>query len=141
LEPREFFPKTVDPDALRDKSIEVLLDLTKQMITLSTGFIALTITFRKDILGATHHGQTAILGAAWISFILCIVGGLLLLMALAGNLGSAAIHSDPAVRSDQSPSVATVFARNIRVFLLVQAFLFVVGVALSVVYGFTSLYS
>jgi hypothetical protein len=35
----------------------------------------------------------------------------------------------------------TIFASNTRMFSNVQALLFVVGVALSVVYGFTSLYS
>lgn len=91
-----------DWEALRDKSFEVLLDLTKQMITLSTGFIALTITFRKDILGAAHHGQTAILGSAWIAFILCVVAGLGVLLTGAGNLGHA---SQPAASPPGEPNV------------------------------------
>jgi hypothetical protein len=107
------------------KATDLFQDATKQMITLSTGFIALTITFTKDIIGA-DHGQTAILGIAWVSFILSVMTGVLVLMLMAGNLGLRGRSTALMPR--------TVWISN------VQALFFVLGLVLGVAYGITSLY-
>ena len=72
------------------KAFELAADVTKQMITLSTGVIALTVAFSKDFLlvsPATVQGQTAIavaapwgaklsLAIAYVCFLICIGLGL-----------------------------------------------------------------
>lgn len=113
-----------DLDARRSKSFDFAQELTKQLITLSTGIIALTITFRKDIVGANGDGETALLEIAWIALILCIVFGVGVLMTLAGNLESKA---------------PTIYASNTKMFATAQVLTFIGGVALIVAYGFTAL--
>jgi hypothetical protein len=75
-----------DLDSRRAKSFDFAQELTKQLITLATGIIALTITFRKEVVGPSGHGETALLEIAWIALILTVVFGVGVLMTLAGNL-------------------------------------------------------
>jgi hypothetical protein len=97
-------------------------DVTKQLITLSTGVVALTITFSKDILGgvsderikalffAWEVKETHLLAGAWLVYLLSIIFGIVTLMTLTGNLERS--------RSD------SVYAGNIRLFSGVQIVLF-----------------
>ncbi|MDF3071044.1 MAG: hypothetical protein K0R38_6645 [Polyangiaceae bacterium] len=67
------------------KAIDIVVELAKQLITLSTGVIAITISLAKDIFA----GQTAGLGyliASWIAYLFCITFGVWVLMAIAGVL-------------------------------------------------------
>ena len=113
-----------DLDASRSKSFDFTQELTKQLITLSKGVIALTITFRHDIVGA-GHGTTALLGIAWIAFILCVVSGVGVMMTLAGNL--------------DGPGPHTIYAGNTKFFASAQVVTFVAGIAMTIAYGFTAL--
>jgi len=100
-------------------------DVTKQLITLSTGVIALTITFSKDILGgvsdervrilffAWEVKETHLLAGAWLVYLVSMIFGIATLMTLTGNL----------VRGS-SPSV---YAINIVLLSSVQIVLFLVA--------------
>ena len=75
---------TVDPRV--DKAFEFAKDSTKQLITLSTGIVALTITFAKDILGGVPAGPRRLLFAAWVVYLISIICGRWTLLALTGSL-------------------------------------------------------
>lgn len=53
---------------------EAYYRLVDLIITLSTGAVALSVTFRTSLSG--QHGNTAWLKISWIAFILAIVAGL-----------------------------------------------------------------
>jgi len=69
-----------------EKSFDFAADLVKQLITLSTAVIAITITFAKDIIGVASSGNNFLLVSAWVSFFLTILFGVWALMALTGTL-------------------------------------------------------
>jgi hypothetical protein len=110
-------------DDRRGKSFNFAQDLTKQLITLATAVIALTITFHTDV--AAGDGETMLLASAWIAFILCVVFGVGVLMTLTGNLE----------RAREQP---TVYAPNTVLLAKAQVLAFVAGMALTVVYGLTA---
>jgi hypothetical protein len=68
------------------KAFDFAADLTKQLITLSTAIITLTVTFSKDIINLYDSTIRYLLVLSWISFIISILMGILTLMALTGNL-------------------------------------------------------
>lgn len=99
----------------RDKSFDFATDTTKQLITLSTAVLALTITFAKDILGgnAPRYCPTDLVGqfpytvgdpdrgllaATWILYLISIVFGVLTMQALTHRIASGGSVDDKAVR-------------------------------------------
>ena len=84
----------------RSKAFDFALESTKQMIALSTGVLAITITFLKDGAG----GGVADVGAlkvAWLLFLLSVVFGLLTLMGLTGELESPPDGKQPSIYDKQ----------------------------------------
>ena len=62
-------------------------ELAKQLITLSTGILALSITFIKDILKNTNASIiTWSLKVSWITYLLSITFGIWTMMALTGTI-------------------------------------------------------
>ena len=69
------------------KAFDFAADSTKQLITLSTGMIALTITFKKEIIrGDLTTGAKCVLSGAWFAYAMAIIFGLWTLLALTGTL-------------------------------------------------------
>src|SRR5205823_6502566 len=74
------------PDT-QDKAFSFAQELVKQVITLSSGIITISITFNKDFVGANApHGAKNLLAVSWIFFILSVICGVWTLMALTGSL-------------------------------------------------------
>jgi hypothetical protein len=63
-------------------------DSTKQLMTLATGVIALTITFSKEFIGPTPPDFKDYIIWSWILLLISICFGQICLMALTGILGS-----------------------------------------------------
>lgn len=64
-------------------------DLVKQIITLATGVLTITLTFLEKVSGASGPKTAGgWLTAAWIVLIVSILAGLLALMGLTGALAS-----------------------------------------------------
>ena len=83
----------------RHKSFDFATDTTKQLITLSTAVLALTITFAKDILGGTVGDlDRGLLAATWILYLISIVFGVLTMQALTHRIASGGSVDDKAVR-------------------------------------------
>jgi hypothetical protein len=108
-----------------EKAFDFALDATKQLMTLSTAVIALTITFLTDVAKDAPAGTARWLQAAWIGYLVSIGFGVLTLLALTGTLGSR--------KNRASPSI---YAENIVMFSMGQVLSFFAAVALTLVFGF-----
>lgn len=106
------------------KAFDFSADLTKQLITLATGIIALTITFSKDFLLRPNAAPRWIACLAWCFFLVSIAAGILALSALTGNLDA----------KDKTKPL-TIYAPNVLVFSLSQFVTFGIGLLLTIVFG------
>jgi hypothetical protein len=106
------------------KSFDFASDVTKQLITLSTGTIALTITFLKEFAQSTSPLLRQCLSASWLLFLLSVFCGLWTMMALTGSL---------APRDTGGP--ATIRGRNVTVPSILQIVFFLAGLVLTIVFG------
>jgi hypothetical protein len=67
------------------KAVETALELAKQLLTLSSGFIALSVTFMKDIFGNNPLSPCLII-YSWGAFTVSILCGLVQIGALTSLL-------------------------------------------------------
>ena len=107
-----------------EKSFDFAADLSKQLITLASGIIAITVTFSKDIFTGAPVGVENWLIASWIVFFISILGGIWSLMALTGTL-------DP-INKEVKISIQEA---NCRIPALFQIVLFLVGLSLTITYA------
>jgi hypothetical protein len=103
------------------KAFEFATDASKQLITLSTGVIALTVTFNKDFIGQTASGAKAWLVWAWFFFLVSIFFGCWFLYAVAGTFAKI-VHPD-------------LYDVNTRFPAIVQDGAFVIALALTIIFG------
>jgi len=105
------------------KAFEFAQEVTKQVITLSTGVLSLSVTFMKDIIPENEftHGLKSLLAASWIVFSIAILFGILALMAMTGNLSK--------------PSKDGPYSNNIRFFAGLQIITFFIGIVLTVIFA------
>ena len=112
-----------------DKRIEKAFDFaqeaTKQLITLATGVIALTITFLTDVIKTAPAGSASFLQAAWVLYLVSIVFGILTLLMLTGNLERPG--------EGRSPSI---YRGSIVACSIGQVLSFSLAVAFTLVFGF-----
>ena len=107
-------------------------DTTKQIITLSTGIIALTVTFAKEFkVGAGLLTVPLSLQFSWIAFFLSILFAVLTLMAVTGSLSQIDCSTDAATQR----GLADCNASNIRWPAILMIFSFLVGLALTAIAG------
>jgi hypothetical protein len=99
-------------------------ECSKQIITLSTGLLALEITFAKSLLTTVSGAGKWLLGSSWILFLLAVMTGVWTLLALTGSLSAAT-----------SPTQRTIMDSNIRIPAIIQILLFLSGLALTVAFG------
>jgi hypothetical protein len=104
-------------------------DLAKELITLATGILALSITFTKDILKSLPKA-TWLLKSAWMAYLLSILFGICTMMALTGRL----MPTTPLPPGEQST-----FGASVRVFAGLQIIAFLTGTILIIGYGANSL--
>jgi hypothetical protein len=105
-------------------------DLAQQLLTLSTGILALTITFTKDILKGSSRSPIRILKLAWVVYLLSMCCGIWTKMALTGTL----MPLNSATADDR-----LVFKSNVLIPAQLQILTFVLGVILIIVYASLSL--
>lgn len=72
-------------DDQRSKAYDFASDLVKQLISLATGVLTLTLAFYDTFL-KTSTGPTSWMVASWLVFILSIGAGIVALMAQTGAL-------------------------------------------------------
>lgn len=110
-------------------AFEFASDLSKQLITLSTAILALTITFTKDILGVKGKPIHLLL-ISWIFYLVSIFFGIWSLMALTGTLV-------PVDNADSNE--VTELGFNVRLPAALQILTFILSTALIIRYGWISL--
>lgn len=106
-------------------------ELVKQLITLASGILALSITFTKDVL-KTFPKSTILLKVSWLVYLLSICFGIWAMMAFTGMVFEVAIHGVSAdVTSEKYGSSV--------IPLLAQISSFILATALLIAFGFRSL--
>lgn len=107
-----------------EKAFDFANDLTKQLISLSTGIIALTITFSTNIISAETGEFNRWIISAWIMFLFSIFFGVWTLMALTGTLEPKHGAAKPSIRGI-----------NVILPSQLQILTFIVGMALTIIYA------
>ncbi|MGH2560808.1 MAG: hypothetical protein ACRDJH_17225 [Thermomicrobiales bacterium] len=97
-------------------------DTTKQLLTLSTAILTLTVTFQADIVENQHATTIDLLTAAWIAYLVSIIFGLGTLMTLTGTLAATGDN-------------ASINSRQIRIPAILQAITFLIATALVAWFG------
>jgi hypothetical protein len=109
------------------KSFDFAADLVKQLISLSTGIIALTITFSKDFLQSGSAPSAKDLAmVAWCIFVLSILCGIWALMAMTGTLDQ---------KPGGKPVPVTIRGPNIVIPSALQIFFFIGGLAMTIIFA------
>jgi hypothetical protein len=105
------------------KAFDFAAELTKQLITLATGMIALTITFSKDFLQRSAPAARPWALWAWGMLLASVVFGIWTMMALTGSLGRG------------SSGVPSVYGANVKLPSALQIVTFLIGLLLTVVFA------
>jgi hypothetical protein len=116
-------------DEAAKKAFDFASETTKQILTLSTGFIALTITFSKDFVHQVPAMAVTFLAWGWLAFLLSIICGIWTLMALTGSL-------QPRFKPSPAPGIR---GSNITRPAAFQILSFLAGIVLTICFGITSL--
>lgn len=67
---------------------------TKQLITLATAILTITVSFSRDVLGGMTAWTVLPLMVGWVLYLVSIVEGVVLLGRFAGRMQAAALDSD-----------------------------------------------
>lgn len=124
------------------KAFDFAADTTKQLIGISTGIIALMVTFSKDIIGNNIVSPKSLLAWTWGIFIVSIVFGVLTLMALTGTLQPMKKESKdevPENKPEPTNIELDINNGNIRLFSSLQILFFLIAIVLTAVFGYKSL--
>jgi hypothetical protein len=114
----------MSPEAIPKKEqFAFAQDLTKQLLTLASGIIALTITFLKDVAAENGGAAQGWIQAAWVAYLISISFGVLTLMSLTDN-----IAKDKSIHEKETRIVAGV-----------QIVSFAIALLLTVIFGFEAL--
>jgi hypothetical protein len=100
-------------------------DLAKQLITLATGILALSITFIKDVLKSNGQRVTWPLETAWVAYLLSICFGIWTMMAITGSTFDAIAK----------PTEAVTYGANIGIPALLQIAAFLAATVFLIWYG------
>ncbi|MDQ3622268.1 MAG: hypothetical protein M3463_07245 [Verrucomicrobiota bacterium] len=115
-------------DDQRQKAFDFAQEVSKQLITLATAVIAVSLTFGADIATCATGNARSFLIWSWSLLLVSLVFGLWTLMALAGNLETASASST-------TPSIRTA---NVTIPAVAQILLFLAGLVLAVLFGIFS---
>ena len=121
-------------DDRTQKVFDFASDLTKQVITLASGIIAVTVTFNNGFVSADSTPKSAVLFLmlSWGFYLLSIIFGIISLMALTGQLQRAATSVEETKENAHTPRI-NVF--NIRVGSGVQLISFLLATVCILIFG------
>jgi hypothetical protein len=112
------------------KAFDFAQDVTKQVLTLATGIIALTVTFFKDFANHATYTAEVVMGCSWIAYLISVILGVWTLMALTGTLQP--LRSSNAAR-------LSIQGKNVRLPASLQLFFFLIALIMSVSAGIITL--
>lgn len=119
-------------DEMAKMAFQFCSEATKQLITLSTAIVTLSIAVSKDLFNGATHRARGFLRWAWVVYLLSILCGLLTLLAMTGSLGRA---PRGAGGEERWPSI---YDWNVRGWALLQLATFVVATGLVVAFGWAA---
>jgi hypothetical protein len=111
-------------DAIK-KAFDFAQDTTKQLITIATAIIALTITFAKDFVVNVEPSIKVYAFYSWVALLASVFFGLWTLLALTGTL-------EPA---PNKPVPQSTRGSNVKAPSVLQIFTFLAGLILATVFG------
>jgi hypothetical protein len=111
-------------DESSKKAFDFAADLTKQLITVASAIVTLTVIFSKDTPAAARGWAYA----AWFCFLLSILLGLGTLMCMTGEL-------QPKANNGVGKDNPSIWKRNITAFSAAQIFVFLVAISLTAYFG------
>ncbi|MCP9234390.1 hypothetical protein [Lewinella sp. JB7] len=113
----------------RKKAFDFAAESTKLLITLSTGMIALTITFSQAFISDTAKATLWPLLVAWACYLVSVVFGIATMLSLTGTLSevNSADETGASEPSVYAPSITGKSLLQIAFFLLALAFTCVHG--------------
>jgi hypothetical protein len=104
-------------------------DSTKQLMTLATGVVALTVTFSKEFIGTASPDIKCYVNWSWILLLISVGFGQFCLMALTGILGS----------QKQPPPLLNIYAKKIKITSIMQVLTFFTGLLLAIIFAVKAL--
>jgi hypothetical protein len=107
------------------KAFDFAQDTTKQLLTLATGIVTVTIAF-SNVFTATPITSSAkrCLMFSWLAFLMSVCFCILTLMALTGSLQNA----------EEQPK--GIYEKNITIPSVLQIITFLLGLILTIIFGF-----
>jgi len=102
------------------KAFDTAQDASKQLLTVATGIVIITITFFEDFGQHAPFSAKVLLAISWISYSISILCGIFTLQTLAGNL---------------QKNVLSIYQFNTRFFSITQIAAFLIALTLTVVAG------
>jgi len=115
-------------DERTKKAFDFTAESSKQMTTLATGIIALSVVFIDKVIGEGDVDMR-MLQWAWLCFVGTVVFGLWMSLSLAGTLGSKTV----------SDAQLTTYKPNMQLPMVLQIVSFVAGIVLTVLFGWHAL--
>lgn len=108
----------------KTKPFDYAQDVTKQLLTLATAVVTITVTFLKDIAQQAPADARTVLFIAWALFATSIIAGVATLQNLTGHVGSA-----------DEPASDGIMTAGIRFFAIAQMMLFVLAIGGTIYFG------
>lgn len=112
------------------EGIKSLVDVSKQVVTLSTAIITVTLAFSKDIVGAAKltSGDRWLVGGAWGLLVVSIVAGVWCMYAATAS-----------IENGDTGSSVSVYDSNVAIPMGIQQIAFVLALVLIVIFGVVAL--
>lgn len=120
-------------DDQSQRAFEFAQDTVKQVIALSTGIMALTITFQKDFIHSSSNIAGPFIMLSWIFFLISVSFGLWTLCALTGRLGSEG--------TSECTAGSPIYDKAITNPAMLQLACFFVGLVCTVLFGIIAVLS
>jgi hypothetical protein len=108
----------------KTKPFDYAQDVTKQLLTLSTAIVTITVAFIKDIAKGAPDDARIALYVAWGLFALAIIAGVATLLNLTGRVGHADAADNEGIR-----------AAGVRMFAVAQILFFVAAICATIYFG------
>ncbi len=115
---------------LRKKAFDFASATVKQLITLSTALIALSITFRGNF---DESGNEFLLLVCWICFFVSVIFGIMTLMALTGTL-------EKCTEENETKVELSIYGLNVKRPSVFQILFFLLGLLFLGIYGGQSIF-
>lgn len=108
-------------DEQRKKAFDFAQDVAKQLITLATAVITITLTYNKDFAKHATEGNRQLVVFSLYLFLVSILFGLWTLMALTGNLQPTSGSGTPSIRTANVtlPAILQIICFLVAMFLVI----------------------